>query len=140
MNNTSKLMEMYNSTFQPALAEGKYKVRMLSHKFTENKSGDYIRFEYKVLEGNSKDRVLSDNRFDSGFGVMVSHLRQQLGRENEAIQPIAFFDELIANQTEINIWVKKRMVKGSQKTNIHFLEPIEVEEPAVNTNVVDDEQ
>ena len=75
MNNTSKLMEMYNSTFQPALAEGKYKVKMLSHKFTENKAGDYIRFEYKVLEGNSKDRILSDNRFDSGFGVMVSHLR-----------------------------------------------------------------
>ena len=68
---------------------------------------------------------------------MVSHIRQQLGRENEAIQPIEFFNELIANKTPINIWVVKRVVNGYPRTNFNFLEPIP--EQVVNTEVVDDE-
>ena len=31
--NTNKLMDMYNSTFQPALEEGVYNVKMLSHEY-----------------------------------------------------------------------------------------------------------
>jgi hypothetical protein len=139
MNNTSKLMEMYKSTFQPALAEGEYKVVMLSHKYTQNPAGtgDYIRFEYAITEGASAGRVLSDNRFEAGLGVMVSHLREQLGREKEAVVPVELFNEVIANKTEITIWVKKRVVNGSQKTNIHFKKPLE-ETVVANTTVVDD--
>jgi hypothetical protein len=132
--NSTKLFEMYNSTFQPALAEGVYKVKMLSHEYVakENKT-PYIKFEFEVI---ATGRVLTENRFDQSFGIMVSHLRQQLGRENEAIQPIEFFNDLIKKGTEFNIWVVKRMVKGSPKTNFHFLKPIE--EVAPNTDVVDD--
>lgn len=135
--NTNKLMEMYNSTFQPALAEGVYKVKMLSHEYCENAEGvskkPYIRFTFEVIDGGRK---LTDNRFDQGFGVMVSHLRQQLGRELEAVQPKEFFDELIQNETPFNIWVKKRIVNGYPRTNFHFLEPIA--ESAPNTDVVED--
>lgn len=136
--NTNKLMEMYNSTFQPALAEGTYKVHMLSHEYVANENGaskkPYIKFTFKVI---SSDRIITENRFDQGFGVMVSHLRQQLGKEAEAIKPKEFFNELINNKTEITIWVVKRMINGTQRTNIHFLEPLP--ESAPNTTVVDDE-
>lgn len=137
--NTNKLMEMYNSTFQPALAEGVYRVKMLSHEYCENANGvtkkPYIKFTFEVLENGRK---LTDNRFDTGFGVMVSHLRQQLGRENEAVQPQAFFNELIENETPFNIWVVKRIVNGTPRTNFNFLEPIP--EVAPNTTVVEDEE
>lgn len=129
---STKLMEMYKSTFQPALAEGVYRVKMLSHQYVENEKAPYIRFEFEVLDSGRK---LTENRFEKGFGVMVSHLRQQLGRENEAIQPIEFFNELIANATPFNIWVVKRVVNGAPRTNFNFLEPIN-EVP--NTNVVED--
>ena len=135
--NTTKLMEMYNSTFQPALAEGVYEVKMLSHEYVANENGaskkPYIKFTFEDLNSGRK---LTENRFDSGFGVLVSHLRQQLGRENEAVQPIEFFNELIANATPFKIWVVKRMVNGYPKTNFNFLEPIKEETP--NTNVVED--
>ena len=135
--NTTKLMEMYNSTFQPALAEGVYEVKMLSHEYVTNENGvskkPYIKFTFEDLNSGRK---LTENRFDSGFGVLVSHLRQQLGRENEAVQPIEFFNELIANATPIKIWVVKRMVNGYPKTNFNFLEPIKEEAP--NTEVVED--
>lgn len=130
--NTNKLMEMYNSTFQPALAEGAYTVKMLSHEFVTNEKGPYIKFQFEVLETGRK---LTENRFEKGFGVMVSHLRQQLGRENEAIQPQAFFDELIANQTPFKIWVVKRVINGAPRTNFNFLEPLPEVKP--NTEVVE---
>ena len=135
--NTNKLMEMYNSTFQPALAEGVYEVKMLSHEYVANENGaskkPYIKFTFEVLETGRK---LTDNKFDNGFGVMVSHLRQQLGRENEAVQPQEFFNELIKNEKPFKIWVVKRTVNGSPKTNFNFLEPIKEEAP--NTEVVED--
>ena len=133
MTNTTKLMEMYNSTFQPALAEGVYEVKMLSHEYVANDKAPYIKFQFEVIESGRK---LTENRFEKGFGVMVSHLRQQLKRENEAINPIDFFNELIANQTPFKIWVVKRTVNGSPKTNFNFLEPIP--ETAPNTAVVED--
>ena len=81
--NTNKLMEMYNSTFQPALAEGEYRVKMLKHEYVSNENGaskkPYIKFTFEVIDSGRK---LTENRFDTGFGVLVSHLRQQLGREN----------------------------------------------------------
>lgn len=131
--NTTKLMEMYNSTFQPALAEGVYEVKMLKHEYVANEKAPYIKFTFEVL--NSK-RQLTENRFEKGFGVMVSHLRQQLGRENEAIKPQEFFDELITKQTPFKIWVVKRMVNGYPRTNFNFLKP--VAETTPNTTVVDD--
>ena len=135
--NTTKLMEMYKSTFQPALAEGTYKVKMLSHEYVANEKAPYIKFTFEVLSGASKGRKLTENRFEKGFGVMVSHLRQQLNREDEAVQPIEFFNELITNETEFTIWVVKRTVNGYPRTNFNFLEPIKEEKP--NTTVVEDD-
>lgn len=130
---TNKLMSMYNSTFQPALTEGLYVTKMLSHEYVENNENPYIKFTFEVVDTGRK---LIENRFERGFGVLVSHLRQQLGRENEAVEPKKFFDELIANQTPIKIWVVKRTVNGYPRTNFNFLEPIKEEKP--NTAVVDD--
>lgn len=136
--NTNKLMDMYkNSTFQPALQEGKYKVTMKSHEYVSHTTADYIKFVFEIAEGDQKGRELTENRFEKGFGVMVSHLRQQLGKENEAIQPISFFNELIENKTKFDIWVTKAVVSGRQRTNFNFLEPIKEEAP--NITVVDDE-
>ena len=134
--NTNKLMDMYNSTFQPALEEGVYNVKMLSHEYVaKDEKTAYIKFQFKVIETG---RVLTENRFEKGFGVLVSHLRQQLNRENEAIQPKEFFDELIKNETPFKIWVVKRVVNGAPRTNFNFLEPIKEVKP--NTTVVEDAQ
>lgn len=136
MNDSTKLMEMYNSTFNPALTEGEYKVKMLTHEYVANEKAPYIKFTFEVLDDTH--RILNENRFEKGFGVMVSHLRQQLGREEEAIKPVEFFNELITNQTPITIWITKRLINGVQKTNFNFLKPIE--ETAPNTTVVEDAQ
>ena len=135
--NANKLLEMYNSTFQPALKEGVYQVKMTSHEYVANEKAPYIKFTFETLDNGRK---LTENRFEKGFGVMISHLRQQLGRQDEEIVVKDFLDELIANQTPFNIWVVKRIVNGTPKTNFNFLEPIEeaIEEATPNTTVIDD--
>lgn len=132
--NTNKLFEMYNSTFQPALTEGEYTVQMLSHEYVANENAPYIKFQFKVM---NSDRILTENRFEKGFGVLVSHLRQQLGRENEAVKPQEFFNELIQNKTPIKIWVVKRVVNGVPRTNFNFLEPIPEQTP--NTEIIEED-
>ena len=131
--NANKLLEMYNSTFQPALKEGVYQVKMTSHEYVANEKAPYIKFTFETIDNGRK---LTENRFEKGFGVMISHLRQQLGRQDEEIVVKDFLDELIANQTPFNIWVVKRIVNGTPKTNFNFLEPIEEATP--NTTVIDD--
>jgi hypothetical protein len=138
--NTSKLMEMYKSTFQPALEEGVYDTVMTKHEYVANDKGNpYIKFTFKV---KNSGRILTDNRFEKGFGVLVSHIRQQLNKQNEAITPNVFFDELIKNETTIKIWVVKRTVDGIPRTNFHFLEPIKDTKNTATTKpeitVVDD--
>lgn len=119
--NTNKLFEMYKSTFQPALEEGVYETIMVSHKYVDNKTAPYIQFTFKVKDS---ERILTENRFEKGFGVMVSHIRQQLNRQSEAVKPNEFFDELIEKKTTIKIWVVKTTVNGVPRTNFQFLEPI----------------
>ena len=132
--NTNKLMEMYKSTFQPALEEGVYETEMVSHKYVDNKTAPYIQFTFKV---KNSERTLTENRFEKGFGVMVSHIRQQLNRQSEAIKPNEFFDELIEKKTTIKIWVVKNTVNGVPRTNFQFLEPIKKTE-APKIEVVED--
>ena len=135
--NTSKLFTMLNSTFQPALEEGKYEVVMKNYEFVHNDKADvdYITFKYGIPALN---REISENRFEKGLGVMVSHIRQQLGRENEAVIPKELFDELIANKTPLNLWVVKRNINGVQRTNFNFLEPLPEDKP--NIEVIEDEE
>lgn len=138
----NKLLELYNSKFKPALKEGVYKVKMLKHEYVAAKNkAPYIRFTFEVVESEDEvnvGRQITDNRFEKGFAVMISHLRQQLERQDEEIDVQEFLNTLISEQTTFNIWVVKRTVNGTPKTNINFLKPIE--EVAPNTEVVDDSQ
>ena len=118
---TNKLVETYNTTFQPLIAEGVYNVKMLSHEYIASEKMPYIRFQFVVIDSG---KIIAENRFEKGFAVMFSHLKQQLGRENEAIKPQEFFNELIKNETPFKIWVTKRVVNGAPRINFNFLGPI----------------
>ena len=71
---------------------------------------------------------------------MLAHLREQLHMENQELVIKDFLNDLIKNETVINIWVTRVTFEdGSRKTNINFLEPIKkTEKTEPNTEVVDD--
>ena len=134
--NTNKLMEMLKSTFKPALEEGKYSATMKSYELVDNEKAPYVKFTFTLVDNG---REITENRFEKGLGVMISHLRTQLGREKEEIVPQDFFKELIDNKTEFNIWIVKRIINGVQRTNFNFLEPLKENVSAEGTIVPDAE-
>lgn len=129
----------------PQLNEGVYKCKLVSHKLIDTKpENPYIALEFITENG----RTLKENRFNQGFQIFVSHLKQQLGRGDEEIGVLDFLNELVNNQTEFNIWITKYIPAngGQTRSNFNFLEPrkrtdtgVAVDEDSVNTEEVEDE-
>ena len=129
----------------PQLNEGVYKCKLVSHKLVDTKpENPYIALEFVTESG----RTLKENRFNQGFQIFVSHLKQQLGRGDEEIGVLEFLNELIENETEFNIWITKYIPAngGQTRSNFNFLEPrkktdtgVSVDEPADSTEEVEDE-
>lgn len=134
----NNLLDLYNNgKLNPALTEGKYEVKLISHEAVQKKDKTFIKF---VFEDIHTGRKITENRFEKGFGIMLAHLREQLHMENQELVIKDFLNDLIKNETVINIWVTRVTFEdGSRKTNINFLEPIKKTAKAEpNTEVVDD--
>ena len=119
----NNLLDLYNNgKLNPALTEGKYEVKLISHEAVQKNDKTFIKF---VFEDIHTGRKITENRFEKGFGIMLAHLREQLHMENQELVIKDFLNDLIKNETVINIWVTRVTFEdGSRKTNINFLEPI----------------
>ena len=106
----------------PQLNEGEYKATLKSHKLVDTKpENPYIALEFETESG----RILRENRFNQGFQIFVSHLKQQLVMGDEEIGVQEFLDKLVTNKTKFRIWVTKYTPAngGQTRSNFHFLEP-----------------
>lgn len=129
----------------PQLNEGVYKCKLVSHKLVDTKpENPYIALEFITENG----RTLKENRFNQGFQIFVSHLKQQLGRGDEEIGVLDFLNELVENETEFNIWITKYVPAngGQTRSNFNFLEPrkrtdtgVAVDEDSMSNEEVEDE-
>ena len=107
---------------QPQLKEGVYTCKLKSHKLVDTKpENPYIALEFETETG----RILKDNRFNQGFQIFVSHIKQQLGRADEEIAVMDLLNELVENGTKFKIWVTKYTPAngGQTRSNFNFLEP-----------------
>ena len=106
----------------PQLNEGEYKATLKSHKLVDTKpENPYIALEFETESG----RILRENRFNQGFQIFVSHLKQQLEMGDEEIGVQEFLDKLVTDKTEFTIWITKYTppTGGQTRSNFHFLEP-----------------
>lgn len=120
----------------PQLNEGVYKCKLVSHKLVDTKpENPYIALEFVTESG----RTLKENRFNQGFQIFVSHLKQQLSRGDEEIGVLDFLNELIENQTEFNIWITKYIPAngGQTRSNFNFLEPRKKTDTGVSVDTDD---
>lgn len=111
----------------PQLSEGEYKATLKSHKLVDTKpENPYIALEFKTESG----RILRENRFNQGFQIFVSHLKQQLEMGDKEIEVQKFLDKLVADKTEFTIWITKYTPAngGQTRSNFHFLKPREKSE------------
>ncbi len=122
-NRTNSLVSFYKEGVSlPQLHEGIYEVTLTKHALVQtNPANPYIALEFTTENG----RVLKENRFNNGFQIMVSHLKQQLGRGNEEVGVMDFLNELIEKKTPFKIWITKYTPAngGQTRSNFNFLEP-----------------
>lgn len=121
------LREMMNQPFLAEIAEGAHPATITNvvynaHETDESK--DYLKLDFQ-LDGK---RPYSRNMFQRDMSIMLSHLRRQLGRADEDINPLAFLEELKTTQTSFNIWFSYPTVatrSGARRVqNVNFLAPL----------------
>ena len=127
MNNLRDLM---NNTFVGEIAEGKHTAVVKNFQYVENESNpdnSYILITF-LIDGK---RDYKRNFFLRDMSILLSHTRRQLGRANEDIVPGVYLQELIDNQTELDIWFEYPTVAtrtGPKRVqNIAWLPPITAE-------------
>ena len=136
----NKLLELYEKGIsKPVLKPGKYTVVLKKTEFVLNEKDEnnsYIRVTMETTDESKRE--IQTNKFDRGFSIMISHLKKQLGREDEEVVIKDFLNELITNNTQFDIWVTTYEDPNTMRkqTNINFLEPIEPKE----VEVVNDEE
>ena len=127
MNNLRDLM---NNTFAGEIAEGKHTAVIKNFQYVENESNpdnSYILITFLI----DNKREYKRNFFLRDMSILLSHTRRQLGRANEDIVPGVYLQELIDNQTELDIWFEYPTVAtrtGPKRVqNIAWLPPVTAE-------------
>ena len=123
---------------QPQLKEGVYTRKLKSHKLIDTKpENQYIALEFEKETG----RILKDNRFNQGFQIFISHIKQQLGRADEEIAVMDLLDELVEKGTKFKIWITKYTPAngGQTRSNFNFLEPRKKDASETGVEVTDAE-
>lgn len=131
------LKELMNRKFYAELSEGEHEATLKSWEFVENatdSSKDYLKLAFSVNNHGEK-QPFTRNFFERDVSIMLSHLRRQLERTTEAIEPTKFFEDLISKETSFKLWIAYPVVPTARglerKQNVNFLPPlkkVEVEE------------
>lgn len=136
----NKLLELYEKGIsRPVLKPGKYSVVLKQTEFVLNEKDEnnsYIRVTMETTDESKRE--IQTNKFDRGFQIMISHLKRQLGKEDEEVVIKDFLKNLILKKLQFDIWVTTYEDPNTMRkqTNINFLEPIETKE----VEVVNDEE
>lgn len=112
----------YRGVSLPRLTDGIYEATLKSASFieadkTKNKNAaDYVRLELQLT-----DRLIIDNRFEKGFGIFESQIKEQLQLQDKAI-PIPELLKLLT-KTDFKIWVTHIEIEDRTFRNINYLPP-----------------
>ena len=127
---TNSLRDLMNNTFAGEIAEGKHTAVVKNFQYVENESNpdnSYILITFLI----DNKREYKRNFFLRDMSILLSHTRRQLGRANEDIVPGVYLQELIDNQTELDIWFEYPPVAtrtGPKRVqNIAWLPPVTAE-------------
>ena len=139
------LRDLMNRPFQAEMVEGHHRVSILAWEYNADRNGnaanDYLTITFKHEHGESRN-----NLFEKDMSIFLSHVRRQLGRQLETIDPRLFLKELIDNATEFDCWVvfrtivdKNDLTKMRRVRNLLFIEPAPDATPNATSNVTEED-
>ena len=135
-NNTISLSELMSKPFVGELTEGEHNAILLSWNLVTNAdpTKEYIRMTFNVNNGDGHQEY-TRNLFVRDISIALSHIRRQLNRANEVIDPRTFLNGLRDGKTALKIWVTYPIVSGrngaKRVQNLYFQPPITADETPV---------
>ena len=137
MSQNLSLSELMSKPFVGELTEGEHNGVLTAWTLVTNPtdtSKEYIRMTFNVNNGEGHQEY-TRNLFVRDMSIALSHLRRQLNRANEVIDPRAFLNGLRDNKTELKLWVTYPIVparNGAKRVqNLYFQPPITADEATV---------
>lgn len=110
------------------LKDGAYPAKLKSATFVDADAKNPNSKPYVRLELQLPDRIIIDNRFETGFGLFEQHIKKQLNIQD---QDIAIPDlMLMLTTTEFKVWISHVIIEGKSYRNINYLAPIPTETPS----------
>ena len=140
------LRDLMNRPFQAELVEGHHRITLHAWEYVADRNGnaanDYLTFTFKHEHGESRN-----NFFEKDMSIFLSHIRRQLDRQQETIDPRLFLKELIDNKTEFDCWVvfrtipdKMDLTKTRRVRNLLFIEPAPDNTPSTPNTTEEDSE
>ena len=137
MANNLSLSELMSKPFVGELTEGEHSGILTAWTLVTNAtdpSKEYIRMTFNVNNAEGHQEYVR-NLFVRDMSIALSHIRRQLNRANEVIDPRAFLNGLRDNKTELKLWITYPIVtarSGAKRVqNLYFQPPITADETAV---------
>lgn len=129
----NSLFSFYNSGVALSrLKEGEYSATLEAHKFvapTKEGGKPYIRLDLKLA-----DRTINDNRFEVGFNIFLSQIKQQLGLDDENMPVPELLNLLL--KTQFKIWVSYYTSEDNKTyRNVNYMPPVLATETESNAVV-----
>lgn len=136
MANNLSLSELMSKPFVGELTEGEHSGILTSWTLVTNQdaSKEYIRMTFNVNNAEGHQEY-TRNLFVRDMSIALSHIRRQLNRANEVVDPRAFLNGLRDNKTELKLWISYPVVSGrngaKRVQNLYFQPPITADEATV---------
>jgi len=113
------------------LTAGEHQAILQAHRWVEPtnlKDAPYVRLELKL-----DDRVIVDNRFETGFQIFINHIKKQLGWEDRNVSIQEILAHLMAEP--FKVWISYATVDNAEYRNVNYIPP----RPVVQETPTDDE-
>lgn len=101
------------------LTAGEHQAILQAHRWIEPanlKDQPYVRLELKL-----EDRIIVDNRFETGFQIFINHIKKQLGWENRSVSIQEILAHLMANP--FKVWISYATVDNQEYRNVNYIPP-----------------
>jgi hypothetical protein len=119
-NTTVSFRDFYHQGVALAkLTPGEHSAILQAHKWVEPKTlkdEPYVRLELKL-----EDRIIVDNRFETGFQIFINHIRKQLGWEDRNVSIQEILAHLMAEP--FKVWISYAVVDNTEYRNVNYIPP-----------------
>lgn len=101
------------------LKTGEHQAILQAHRWVEPKTlkdEPYVRLELKL-----EDRIIVDNRFETGFQIFINHIKKQLDWEDRSVSIQEIMAYLMSNP--FKVWISYATVDNQEYRNVNYIPP-----------------